>query len=289
MGGLGNQLFQIFATIAYCIEHKLQFVFPYSEILTAGITRPTYWNTMLTNLMMYTTAYPNSKYTNTKIASFPTYKEPRYKYNKIPTFADSNLNEIMLYGYFQSYKYFSSYEESIYSLIGVSELVSSIKNEFADLFTNRTTISMHFRLGDYKNVQQCHPIMTDEYYYQALTYIVNKNNSPIHPFRVLYFCEQEDNAHVNDVIDRIHETNRSIEFIKVDDTICDWKQLLIMSVCNNHIIANSSFSWWGAYLNPSTSKIVCYPSTWFGPAMNNHNTDELFPSGWTKLTQGNVA
>jgi hypothetical protein len=283
MGGLGNQLFQIFATIAYCIEHNFSFVFPHSETLNVGITRPTYWNSLFKNMTMFTTMNPNIKYTNQLLANFHRLHEKGFRYNKLPELSESYPKDIMLFGYFQSYKYFCSFEQHIYSLIGISDYRSSIKTEFADLFQDRTTISMHFRLGDYKTKQQYHPIMSYEYYNNAFNYILSKNKTHLHPIRVLYFCEKEDNAYVNDMIDRMHESNQTIEFIKVDDTICDWKQMLIMSACDNNIIANSSFSWWGAYLNPSTSKIVCYPTTWFGPDAKNNNTEDLCPKSWIRI------
>jgi hypothetical protein len=58
--------------------------------------------------------------------------------------------------------------------------------------------------------------------------------------------------------------------------------MLLMSVCDHNIIANSTFSWWGAYLNQNPSKIVCYPGTWFGPALK-HDTRDLFPTDWVKM------
>ena len=56
-----------------------------------------------------------------------------------------------------------------------------------------------------------------------------------------------------------------------------------MSLCQHNIVANSSFSWWGAYFNQNPSKIVTYPSKWFGPAHGNNKTDDLFPESWVKI------
>ena len=72
------------------------------------------------------------------------------------------------------------------------------------------------------------------------------------------------------------------EFIKVSDEYHDWEQLLIMSVCDHNIIANSSYSWWGAYLNENKNKTVMYPEKWFGKKMQQHNLCDLFPLTWNK-------
>ena len=58
--------------------------------------------------------------------------------------------------------------------------------------------------------------------------------------------------------------------------------MLLMSSCQDNIIANSTFSWWGAYFNTNNEKIVCYPYKWFGPSAN-HNICDLFPDSWQKI------
>ena len=128
--------------------------------------------------------------------------------------------------------------------------------------------------------------MSKEYYKNALGHILNSQYDTQSSIRVLYFSEPEDMAYVYSVIEHLRETYKeysNMEFVYINDTIEDWEQLLLMSCCNHHIIANSSFSWWGAYFNQSDKKCVCYPSIWFGSDMSTTNVQDLFPPHWVKI------
>ena len=74
----------------------------------------------------------------------------------------------------------------------------------------------------------------------------------------------------------------NIRLIKAPDTIPDWKQMLLMSLCEDNIIANSTFSWWGSYFNRRKDAIHCYPSIYYGPAMAADVSD-LYPDSWVKI------
>jgi hypothetical protein len=113
-------------------------------------------------------------------------------------------------------------------------------------------------------------------------------------WQVLYFCEKNDQAYVQrTMIDPLQKNplfRDKYTFQCIDHSYDDWEQLLIMSLCQHHIIANSTFSWWGAYLHqpqtPATDQpctdqpCVYYPRTWFGPAMGDKNLADLFPPKW---------
>jgi hypothetical protein len=125
--------------------------------------------------------------------------------------------------------------------------------------------------------------MTKEYYHKSLKYIQSINCSV--NFTVLYFCEDVDVNDVNVIINYLKQEFPTFKFICGSNSINgleDWEQMLLMSCCHHNIIANSSFSWWGAYFNECSDKIVCYPSVWFGPAIKN-NTDDLSPLNWIRI------
>jgi hypothetical protein len=287
MGGLGNQLFQIFTTIAYGIEYQRNIVFPYSETLDVGIQRPTYWSSFLSSISSYTTLNPKYALSNRDLMMYPLFNITKFRYQRLPKIP---YDRVMFQGYFQSYLYFEQYKEVLFNMINLDLQLSNIYSAYSSYFienlvpTSRCVISMHFRLGDYKEKQDCHPVLPYAYYHSALSAILSKDNRAIKTYRVLYFCEEEDNEHVTDIIARLKQelTDCNIDFVKVDDTIADWEQMLLMACCDCNIIANSTFSWWGAYFNRSTTAIICYPSIWFGPSMPEC-VDDLFPGSWIKI------
>ncbi len=277
MGGLGNQLFQIFATIAYCLKFDKKYIFYNTKTLKIGKERITYWNTFLNNL--------TENLTNEYI-KFPIYKEKSFHYSEIPFINQ----DFMLLGYYQSYKYFEDKFEDIKKLIKFNEIKNNIINKYwKNIIDNNqtSTISIHFRLGDYKNKQNYHPIQKIDYYKNSIQHIITNTNKK--KYNILYFCEEEDNETVNlnikELYTELHNIDNSIKlnFIKVKDSISDYEQMILMSNCNHNIIANSSFSWFGAYFNDNKNKIVCYPNIWFGPDASNNNLSDLCPNDWIKI------
>jgi hypothetical protein len=248
--------------------------------------RPVYWKNLLKNLQIFTTAFAKNKMTNQELINLPRICENGHHYTEL---LECSLPALQLSGYFQSAKYFENYLEMILKLIRFSEIREQVLQENTSYFADKSDtiyISMHFRIGDYKMLQNFHPIMKYDYYETALKRMVNEINNRVECqqkiLKVLYFYESQDTMDVKNIIQRLINEFANIEFIPVDNGLEDWKQMVLMGGCDHHIIANSTFSWWGAYLNPSVSKIVCYPGIWFGPSLTHLRTDDLFPVGWIK-------
>jgi hypothetical protein len=301
-GGLGNQLFQVFATVATAIHNNDKYYFLHTPRDATG-KRVTYWSTLLHGLRPMTVLPTQANVQ--RFMQLPTYQEMSFHYNKLPSKTAMNSTPLKLIGYFQSDKYFADVRDEIYAKIQLLEQQKGIRTMFANsswFSCGTLTICMHFRIGDYMNIQQAHPIVPLEYYRRALKHIIDDvpsselydtdvqnedDNDVTHvKFNVLIFNQACDNAIITDHIRTLKSDPAfatRCQFNKVPDMFEDWKQLLLMSICDHNIIANSTFSWWGAYFNQNPNKIVCYPSTWFGPALSKHDTRDLFPSDWVKI------
>jgi len=291
MGGLGNQLFQIFMTISTAIDTETQFYFPDKEQLCSK--RHAYWNSFLSQLKIFLQTEQFIKHQITKII-----QEKEFEYQEFDVELLKKEN-ILFYGYFQSYKYFEKNYRTIYDLIDIDkykfELIHKIsrfnvlKNvtelmETTNLTIYDKAISMHFRLGDYKNLQNCHTLMTIKYYSNCLKYL-NESGIDLTKFKILYFCEN-NLSDIRDVITIINELQTKypyLEFVR-QTGLEDYEEMLLMSLCKYNIIANSTFSWWGAYFNNREDKIVMYPNIWFGPELSNKNIKDLHPTSWIQIS-----
>ena len=125
--------------------------------------------------------------------------------------------------------------------------------------------SIHVRRGDYVKHPNHHPVQTIEYYNKSVE-MVGKDTT------IVVFSDDIEWCKKNFNIDNI---------IYIEDEK-DYIELYLMSLCDNNIISNSSFSWWGAWLNTNENKKVIAPNKWFGSAINE-NTNDIIPKGWIKI------
>ena len=290
-GGLGNQLFILFTTIAYALQNNQPVMFYYSEKLVHGYTlRYTYWKTFFRALKELTTVKPIMN----GLKTIKEHREGKYtELDKIKPTDHSSSQSAILYGYFQSFKYFQDEYGEISRMLGIDDMRNRYFNWFSknDL-DPETTVSMHFRLGDYKKLNQVLPI---EYYSKSLDYMMDQEPT----LTVLYFCEEENRSEVNQMINTLQQ-NRSIKFKHCNITSPQNSgsatgsasstlnqnaivgqpedEMIIMSICKYNIIANSTFSWWAAYIGDredDNTHIVCYPEV--------ENVD-LYPEKWYRIS-----
>jgi hypothetical protein len=300
MGGLGNQLFQVFTIMALSIKTKRGFIFP-NKKLGGDKRQDIYWDTLFTELKKDTFDFSINK------LKLPMYKETTFHYNdemQRHPLVTNPQNGIVLFGYFHSYKYFEKETSQIIKYMKLQEKKQNMKKIFTSVSRNKCAISLHFRLGDYKSLTNHYTPLSDDYYGNSILYILNtlallspalsQTPGPLSESKefldtisteyiVLYFCEDNDFAEVEVKIDKLRRRFPSMVFHRAPNNIEDWQSMLLMSCCSHNIIANSTFSWWSAYLNTNPNKIVCYPDNWFGPALPTHNTNDLCPPSWTQI------
>lgn len=305
MGGLGNQLFQIFTTIATALRNGDTFFFMHHDELPGlpGHPRYTFWSNIFRGLRKY--LIPSNEVNDRMFQSLPRWDEIGFHYTPTPTETVKYPKPLRLHGYFQSDKYFSDKYADVCDIIQLRQQQTWVKQMYGnDYFYDgtgtasetgipehqkRVFVSLHFRIGDYVQNPHIHPIAPIDYYYRAIQHMVAvmggcTKATVAYTFLVFYeTCNKETVIQtVSELKQRCASLHHDIDFHFVRDTIPDWQQMLLMSVCDHNVIANSTFSWWGAYFNANPGKVVCYPSVWFGPGVS-HDTRDLFPESWTKV------
>jgi hypothetical protein len=247
-GGLGQQLFQVFTTLSYSIHYGISVMFDYVNETTEYEStegpkmRHTYWNTFFVHIINLTTyALPANSLID--ISVFFPYQEPRSDFRELPR--EISERNMKLVGKYRDYRYFHEKRKYICKLIKLSKMQKMVQN----IYGEAGDVSMHFRINPHS--REGKEILNLGYYKKALTDLMSRKTIKV----VSVFCEKEDNEMVEIQLNILRESF-DVEFVKVSDDISDWEQLLLMSCCKNNIIANSCFSWWGAYLNENEDKLV---------------------------------
>ena len=281
-GGLGNQLFIIFATICASMDNQIPFRFlsdfndnKMEQVLSypsANVDeRHTYWTSLCKRLVPF--ILPKSAYNRD---TYVTVHEKQFI--QLPTILkiiNKNIKKsIFLSGYYQNYNYFHHRKHQIVKYLNIN----------LELNTNKTQVAIHFRYGDYRNHPSIYPLLPKEYYLKALEFI----SSVITDFNIIFFCSatDKDDNDVKKIIEAVREQYWWSTNGKVFDENCeDWEELIEMAKCDHHIIANSTYSWWAAYIHDiylmEKLHIVCYPSPWY--VNDCVNSTGLQVTEWIKI------
>lgn len=185
---------------------------------------------------------------------------------------------VYLIGYFQSHKYLIGFEDFIKKFFSfpVNKL-DDVNKKLLSTIKSTNTISIHVRRGDYVSdtlIQQFHGNCNLEYYFEAISLLTSKSKD----FTLIFFSD--DNEWVKE---QFKDLPYSKIFVNHNKNENSWKDMFLMSSCCHNIIANSSFSWWAAWLNENPVKIIIAPKNWFAEADAEKNTKDLIPSEWIRL------
>lgn len=258
-GGIANMLFQIAATKSIAIDNNIECSFPNLHRHLNYLDNDNNHNPDLKHSSEYLNFL---KPLNT---SEPTDNPIILRYNFNYETKEIPTSNFMIEGFFQSEKYFKHNRKEIIDMINFSSYEKYINEKYSFINTKRCT-SIHVRRGDYVKYPNHHPTQKLYYYLKGIEMLKSKTDV------FLIFSDDINWCKENLII----ENSIYIENEK------DYIELILQSKCNNNIIANSSFSWWGAWLNQNENKIVIGPKRWFG-ALITENSDDIIPEDWITI------
>jgi len=286
-GGLGNQMFQYAA--AKSLLHAEEYIYldhaflEINHVDTKNFTARVYELHIFRNLKASKAHFwqiclfksQNIFFKLLRHILKSSIKEYSQIENEYILFADPSqkIRYIYLDGYFQSEKYFKNWQKDIisdFSFPLLDPINEKLKKQIA---STTNAVSVHIRRGDYlksKHVFETHGVLPSTYYNKALNLLKAK----YHSLTLFIFSDDIDWAKENLKADHI-----SLVFINNNQSKDNWKDMALMSTCKHHIIANSSFSWWGAWLSKNKGD-VCAPRNWFNPVKVNFNIQDFIPDSW---------
>ena len=253
-GGIGNAMFKLAASVSLAMDNNVEYMFSTEFIRPVDPNYETYYNNILRGFKFIKNLPPK----------YYIYTEPKFSYTDISYTKGTNL---LLDGHFQSENYFINNKETIINLFKpTNEIKESIIKDIPNI---QEYISIHIRRGDYLNHPNHHPQQSLEYYKKAIDkFGVDRT----------YIIFSDDLEGVKDMFsflpNKLFYTSGK-----------DWLDLYIMSLCEHNIICNSTFSWWGAYLNENPNKVIIAPKKWFGLAYTQHDTSTLMPKEWLIINE----
>jgi hypothetical protein len=255
-GGLGNQLFCIAAVLSLSFDNDDCAVFPDLRESHYKFYADTIFHRLDSghNKDFVKNYYKERPYTSTIYEKIP------YKPN------------LCISGHFQSYKYFNHNRENIVNLFRLPDhMINIIEDKYANLINLENTVSIHVRRGDYLSLRGIYEYIGPKYYQRALSIV---DNYP----KIVIFSDDITWCKENSFF-----ANKSAFFVENESDVVD---LYLMSRMKNNIIANSTFSWWSAFLNKNKDKKVVAPNNWFGPHRTKNNiqeTADLIPASWIRI------
>lgn len=292
-GGLGNQMFQYAFGKSISIMKNIPFILDYKYFDLKpndnAIIRPNELDVFelkaisankeilnrYDDSIMFKINYILNKYLN-----FPIL----FKSNRINETINSllninelkNLENLFFSGYWQSEKYFKNIEDIIRNDFKFKKKLFGKNSALKKVIQNSNSVSIHIRRGDYVNnpsVFKTHGVCSIEYFRQAVALIKEHVNNPF----FYIFSDDFEWVKQNDF------GTSNYKFIDYNNGKSSYIDMQLMSNCKHNIIANSSFSWWGAWLNSNPEKIVITPKQWFANEQLNFRSENIVPKSWKRI------
>jgi len=286
-GGLGNQLFQYALGKSLALKNNtpLKLDISFFEQEQAHVTYRKYGlSDFNINAVIATAEEVNKIKRNHLKGLFKSiywrlqYRKPYYKQNYIKeksfTFDNNILNSpqnIYLDGYWQSPKYFENIRNILLKELSLKNPLNISEQQYFEKIQNTNSVSIHVRRGDYISNPKHTEIYAQlgmNYYNSAIAYIKEKVEKPS------FFIFSDD-------MDWVKTNFKTIENCIFIDSNNAAHSLSLMSACKHNIIANSTFSWWGAWLNYNEYKIVIVPQKWF--VSEKINKKDMCPESWLAI------
>lgn len=199
-----------------------------------------------------------------------TFIEPYYHYNS--NFFKTR-NDVFLVGYWMSWKYFEKFDQEIRQDFTVrNNLVSHLSN-IENEIRNSDSVSIHIRRSDFTSEKntKLHGIVPLSFYREAIKRIATK-----YPALRLYIFSDD----IHWVKDNF-TTEFPVVFVSNDISKTAFEDFYLMSICKHNVIANSTFSWWAAYLNNNAGKMVIAPKKWYNKSPYNYK--DVYPTSWITI------
>jgi hypothetical protein len=276
IGGLGNQMFQYAS--AYAVAKKnnteLRLDISWYEERNSSVWTMNYAldcfdiSAQIIHPMEYTLVPRIGFRQMLNSNNLIEYKESGMPYDPAVFYAG---NRLVMDGYWQSEKYFLHYRQDILKEFAFASGLKGKNRDVVRRIVNTNAASLHVRRGDYANHAQTtvtHGLMPLDYYAAAVKHIQTQVPDVI----VFVFSDEPEWCEENIVVDA------PMVFVSGNK---GHEDMQLMSMCKHHILANSSFSWWGAWLNPSKEKIVIAPKKWFNDT--SLDSKDIVPKSWIRL------
>jgi len=251
LGRLGNQMFQFASLKGIAKNNNYNFCLPPSEDKDEWTDHQLFVPFKFQNVMLLNIQYIDGNRPTVEEKSFAFDEE---LYNNCPKWVN-------LQGYFQSEKYFKNIEDEIRNDFEFHDHIYDPAKKMIDGVDN--PISLHIRRTDYLTLSHNHNNLGLEYYEEALKHFDNNRT-------VIIFSDDPEWCNQQEIF--------SGDRFLVSENNSNYVDLCLMTLCKDHIIANSSFSWWGAWLAKGNKVIA--PSKWFGPDNAHLDTTDLYCSDW---------